>query len=137
MKENYTIVIADDDPDDHYLFQDALKGTGVKYDLIPFYDGSELLDYFQKKGKYKNSTPVNPDVIILDIHMPILNGIRTLEKLKSDKIVNETPVYMLSTTSPDRHMTQANELGARAYYEKPSTNHELKQIITEILSDVG
>jgi len=133
MKENYSIVLADDDADDHFLFTQALNNININCIATSVYDGSELLDYLLKKDKYGDSKAVNPDVIILDLNMPVLNGFETLKKIKSHKNIHEIPVYIMSTTKPYNQEKELIELGARHYYEKPYSAKKLEQIIAEIL----
>jgi len=133
MKENYSIVLADDDPDDHCFFQQALNTINSDCVLTSVYYGSELLDYLHKKGEQDDSKTRDPHVIILDLNMPVLNGFETLKKIKLNEHINKIPVYILSTTKPFNQEKEVIELGAEGYYEKPCSTKKLEQIIAEIL----
>jgi CheY-like chemotaxis protein len=133
MKENYSIVIADDDPDDHFLFLEAIKKINISSSLTSVYDGAELLNLLLKKDKYANNVLPNPDIIILDLNMPILDGFDTLEKVKANINLSGIPVYVMSNSNDAKQTERIMELGAKGFYTKPNKNGELQQIIAEIL----
>jgi CheY-like chemotaxis protein len=133
MKEEFSIVIVDDDQDDHLLFEEAAKAIHPQCNVMPFYDGSEFIHYLEQRGSILTSTA--HDVVVLDIHMPRLNGFEVLQRLKSDATLNSAPVYVLSTTKPNDRVRQALDFGAKKYFEKPWTTKGLEDIIREILND--
>src|SRR4030043_360523 len=82
---SYTILMADDDPDDCLLARDALRETGRPHDLRFVRDGEELTDYLCFQGEYadRRNAP-RPDLILLDLKMPKKDGREALRELKSD-----------------------------------------------------
>src|SRR5688572_3312797 len=94
-KECVTIIIAiaDDDPDDHLLCSDALKETNFKHCLATVPNGAELLDLLKNKGNYSHFDNFTPDFIILDVNMPIMDGLSALKEIKTDDKLKNIPVY--------------------------------------------
>lgn len=133
MKDNYSMIMVDDDPDDHFLFKEALGKINIRCQMTSVYNGLELIELLLKKESPDYSKPAYPDFIILDINMPVLNGFDTLEKIKSYKELNKIPVYIMSTSQNEEQVKQSTELGASGYYSKPNKLLKLQEIIAEIL----
>jgi CheY-like chemotaxis protein len=93
----------------------------------------ELLNFLLKKEQYINNELPNPDIIILDLNMPVLDGFDTLQKVKSNTNLSNIPVYVISSTTDSAEIERAMELGARAFYTKPDKSSKLQQIIAEII----
>lgn len=97
MEDNANISIrskviywAEDDLDDLLLFEAALSELSSAYHLISFANGQKLLDYIRD-----GLTP-KPDIVLLDINMPVMNGLETLQDIRS-KVSKDLPVFVLST----------------------------------------
>ena len=133
MKENYSIFLVDDDHDDHVFFHAALKKIQISCSLTSIYDGTELFNILLKKENHSNSTLETPDVIVLDINMPKLNGFEILQKVKSDAKLKSIPVYVLTTSQSLEETKMALDFGAKGFYTKPQDPEKLRQIIAEIL----
>src|SRR3954466_3702385 len=98
-----TVIVADDDLDDHEIIQLALRKSKFKPSVQAVYNGSQLLDLIHHRGNFINAKKVNPDFILLDINMPIMDGLQALEKLHNEKLSRKIPVYMLTTSTKDEH----------------------------------
>jgi len=133
VKENYSIFLVDDDPDDHFLFKEAMKKINVFSHITSLYDGSALLDLLLKKGDSVSNTSANPDLIILDLNMPIMDGFDTLLKIKSHAALSSIPVYILSTSQNSGDSKKAQDMGAKGFYDKPNSDGKMRQIIVEML----
>lgn len=133
MKTNYSIIMVDDDPDDHFFFQEALKKINTSCTLTSVYSGADLLNLLQKKENYSQSELEKPDLVIMDLNMPGLNGLATLEKLKSHVDLKNLPVHILSTSKDKKQIGDALELGAKGFHTKPNDQMELQKVIAEIL----
>lgn len=129
-----TILLADDDIDEHLFFREALnKINVVGHNVVSVYDGVQLLDYLQRKGLYKNSKSPLPDLIVLDLNMPLMDGIQTVQEVKAIPEFKNIPIYVLSHSA---NVTQANTcrlLGCSGFFEKPTKNDKLARIIETIL----
>jgi CheY-like chemotaxis protein len=115
--------IADDDPDDVDLFQEALSEIDRSITCTSMKDGKELLDTLAHQRSE------SPDVIFLDINMPEMGGWECLQQLKLHHRAKNIPVIMYSTSSAQRDVQKAIESGALAFYEKPSNYTQLKEFL--------
>ena len=81
MKHNIipTILIADDDADDRMMIKEALEENNFSHDMRFVQDGEELLDYLHQRGKYLTEKVLRPNLIILDLNMPKVDGQRSVE----------------------------------------------------------
>lgn len=134
MEAMINILLADDDIDEHLFFREALNKVNlVGHNIVSVYDGVQLLDYLQRKGLYKYSKSPLPDIIILDLNMPIMDGIQTVKEIKALEEFRNIPIYVLSHSAT---VTQANTcrvLGCSGFFEKPSKNDKLARILETIL----
>jgi CheY-like chemotaxis protein len=128
------ILLADDDVDEHIFFKEAInKINVVGHNVISVYDGVQLMDYLFRRGIYKNSKGPLPDLIILDLNMPLMDGFQVIKELKLKSDFKHIPIYVLSTTSNVTHVNNCRELGCAGYFQKQIKNDKLTQIIESIL----
>lgn len=113
------ILLAEDEEDHARLIQRALcEGGRLSSKIIWVNNGEEAINFVKKKGKYCESTP-SPNLIILDVKMPMKNGFEVLKELKTDAKYRTIPIVMLTTTSNVDDIKLALELGANDYIIKP------------------
>jgi two-component system response regulator len=132
MERNFSIIIADDDKDDQYIIQQALKETKLSHDLVFMSNGLELIDYLFGKGATKKQENTRPDLILMDLNMPLLDGYGVLEQVKSHTDFKDIPVYILSTSRFDYDKQKSLQLGAADFFSKPYQFEDLKVIIKDI-----
>jgi CheY-like chemotaxis protein len=120
------IFLADDDSDDIFLFREALKEVTGNVVVHVAENGDVLL-------KMLASQLHEPDLIFLDLNMPIKNGFQSLEEIRANNSYNNIPVAILSTTSDEKAIATAHQGGANAYITKPVAFADLKKIITKCL----
>ncbi len=115
-----TILHVDDDPAHRLLVRKNLINHSVFNKLIEVEDGKEAIDYLYDIGKYadKEKYPI-PDLILLDIKMPIMDGFEVLERLKNDPDKKHIPIIMLTTSSKEEEIAKGYKYGANAYVTKP------------------
>ena len=109
-----TVLMADDNPEMRLLLTNVLQQQG--HLVIEAADGDDLL-FWVKEEK--------PDVILLDLHMPKMDGFKTLEKLKSEEHSKDIPVIIISASQNRDDMAMAHELGAHGFIPKPWAAHDL------------
>ena len=126
-KEDVMILIADDDPDDRYLTWYALQETGFRGKVETMSSGEELLGYLSSSQKL-------PDLILLDLNMPRMDGFNVLEHIRSNVSYMAIPVHMLSISYTDLFKQKAKELGANQYHLKPDTYEGYEEIANSIRS---
>ncbi len=131
-EENAVVLMVDDDPDDRLIAKEAFEEIGLKAQLLFLGNGEELMDYVNRQGDFTDpaSSPV-PDVILLDINMPRMNGIEALQWLKAHATGKVIPVVMLTNSGNSDTIKQCYELGASSYVRKPL---EFKELITALSS---
>jgi CheY-like chemotaxis protein len=118
-----TFLLADDDADDKTLFCEALAEINPAITCHTAADGKEALDILAKDQIKK------PDIIFLDINMPVMDGWQCLGRLKEDTEHKDIPVIMYSTSSYQRDIDLALESGAFCFFTKPSDYRELRSIL--------
>jgi CheY-like chemotaxis protein len=125
--EKLTIFLAEDDQDDVFLFSNALHTLEKRHDLQVFGDGQELT-----KGLEAVSTTL-PDIIFIDINMPVKNGLEALRDIRQ-KYPVRLPVFLFSTTEDRVTVEQARRLGATGYLSKPKLQGDLERLLKQVLS---
>lgn len=127
-KEPVKIVLAEDDKDDQDLFTDALDGSKIPCELTTVENGQELIDHL------KDETEPKPDIIFMDINMPVKGGKEALAEIKSDEELKEIPTIMLSTSNNPNDIEDTFKKGANMYVQKPSSFPNFILILKKILS---
>jgi CheY-like chemotaxis protein len=122
------IALADDDEDDCVLFKDVLEELHISPLVSWAKNGEDLMQNLSK-----NHRPL-PDIIFLDVNMPIKNGIECLKEIREDERLKHLPVIIFSTSTQQWAVEQAYELRANLFIRKPDTFQKLKDIIQRILS---
>jgi CheY-like chemotaxis protein len=130
------VVIADDDFEDHSLIRNAIANCNVNHIVTSVYNGAQLMNLLLKEGFYKAATPVDPDLVILDLKMPILDGFGVLEQIKKYPELQKIPVFTLSDTLFNDDKERAIALGALQHYSKPYDAKELSRLIQSICTYV-
>src|SRR5262249_54511138 len=92
------ILLAEDSPLDVELTLSALKDNHVANDVIVVRDGEEALDYLYSRGSFKNRNQGNPAFVLLDLKMPRMDGLEALAVIKSDELLKQIPVVMLTSS---------------------------------------
>ena len=124
------ILMADDDKDDQLLIRDALNESSVRSTLRIVNDGKELIEYLQGKEQFfDRDVSVQPDLILLDLNMPRMDGRQALAAIKSDPVLRRIPVIILTTSTAEEDMLKAYDLGAASYFSKPVTYGGLVELM--------
>jgi CheY-like chemotaxis protein len=132
MEENqYKLLLADDDADDCIFFQEALEDLPVSTSLQTVSDGVELMDFL---SAYSGDLP---DMLFLDLNMPLKNGFDCLSEVKNDTRLKALPVIIFSTSLDMEVVSSLYEKGADYYIRKPSEFSRLKQVIHEAINAIG
>ncbi len=115
-----SILLVEDNPDDVELTMRALAKSHVANSVDLAVDGVEALDYLACKGKFADRDPcVLPQVILLDLKMPRLDGLEVLRHIRADEKTRLLPVVILTTSSEERDKVESYKLGANSYIRKP------------------
>lgn len=124
------ILIVEDNPDDELLTLTALKDNNISNDVVVVRDGEEALDYLFLRGKYKerNSRTV-PQVILLDLKLPKVDGLEVLQQIRSSNETKLLPVVVLTSSKEEADLIKSYQLGANSYIRKPVDFEQFTQAI--------
>lgn len=111
------ILLVEDNPADVRLTVETLKEEKIYNSLQVVSDGEEALDYLHKRGKYTEAT--RPDLILLDLNLPKVNGIEVLKDIKNDDKLKAIPVVVLTVSKSEEDILKAYNLHANCYITKP------------------
>ena len=120
---------AEDDEEDRLFFRECIVKGNEPVKLKEYEDGSAVIKHLLTTGSDNL-----PDIIISDIKMPVVDGAGLLGFLKEHKQFEHIPVIIFSTSSSSFDKKQCFELGAKAYFSKPSSLSELKSTVFEMIS---
>lgn len=114
------ILLIEDNPDDAKLTLRALAKSRVANEVVVAHDGVEAMEYLQCLGKFSGRNPdMLPQLILLDLKMPKMDGLEFLQRIRSDEKTRLLPVVVLTTSSEDRDRIESYKLGANSYVRKP------------------
>jgi two-component system response regulator len=114
------ILLVEDNPDDERLTIRALKKQNIENEIIVAHDGVEAIDYLFGQGKYEGrNLDKMPQVVLLDLKLPRLNGLDVLKRIRADERTHSIPVVVLTTSNEERDIVESYHLGANSYVRKP------------------
>ncbi len=125
--EKINIILTDDDTDEYELFKDAFDNLKVKCNLNYFHNGKELIDYMNKPDMEI------PDILFLDLNMPIMNGMECLRLIRADQKFRNLPIAIYSTSSSEKDQLETFMGGANIYIKKPDNFDEMKRILKHVM----
>ena len=114
----FVILLAEDEPADAHLVKTALAENRILSDLHHVLDGREVLEFLRQQGP-RFATAPRPDLILLDLNMPRMDGRECLAALKKDESFRDIPVVILTTSEVERDVVASYNLGASGYIAKP------------------
>jgi CheY-like chemotaxis protein len=126
--EPIKVILADDDKDDQELFEEALIEAKIPSELTTVDNGQELID------KLKDPTEPNPDIIFLDVNMPVKNGKEVLKEIKANETLKDIPTVILSTSKDAKEVEETFQAGANLYAQKPYSFRNFIILLKKIFS---
>ncbi|MFH1259712.1 MAG: response regulator [Elusimicrobiota bacterium] len=125
-----TILMADDDEDDQLMVKEAFAEARFINDLRFVENGEELTDYLYHKGEYANEADFpRPDLILLDLNMPLKDGREVLKEIKEDPELRRIPVVVLTTSKAEEDIYRTYNLGVNSFVIKPVTFEGLVEVV--------
>lgn len=118
ITEPFEILLIEDEPADANLVRLALKENRVFCNLHHVFDGVEGLAFLRQEGSQNSHAP-RPDLILVDINMPRMNGCEFLSAIKADEKLAAIPVVVLTTSDTDQDVRTSYQMGAAGYITKP------------------
>ena len=130
MLRRCRVLLVEDNPADVRLMQEAFKETPDEHDLQTATDGEEALDMMFARRQYAR-TP-KPDLVLLDINLPKINGHQVLEAMKGAPELMRIPVVMLSSSRSSDDVQKAYDHHANAYLTKPTDLYDYLHLVSEV-----
>jgi CheY-like chemotaxis protein len=130
--ENQRILLVEDDPDDVELIVNGLRRSSMGNEIDIVRDGVEALDYLFRRGAFGGRTTPDPLLILLDLKMPRMDGRQVLKEIKSDPVLKQVPVVVLTSSAQERDVASGYDLGANAYVVKPVRFGDLIEAVAQI-----
>jgi CheY-like chemotaxis protein len=129
----YTILVVEDDDNDAFLLDRALKKNGIVGPVQRVTDGVEAVAYLQGKGPYADRSLYQfPDVLFVDLKMPRMSGLELLGWLRDHPEFRVIPTIIMSSSRQNEDVRRAYHLGANTYFVKPTSFEELANLIKAV-----
>lgn len=132
MSRSIEILLVEDNPGDVRLTEEALKEGKLSNNLSVVWNGIEALAFLRQEGKYASSP--RPDLMLLDLNLPLKNGHEVLRELKSDPAIKSIPVVVLTTSSAEQDIQTTYDLHANCYITKPVDLDQFIKVVKSIES---
>lgn len=127
MTRAVQILLVEDDPADVMLTQEAFEEADFPHTLHVVRDGVEAIDFLNRKAEFADVP--RPDVILLDLNMPRMNGNEALAIIKADEALRHIPVIVLTTSRDERDIWRSYNLYANAYVPKPVNLRDFLNVV--------
>lgn len=133
MNSTKIILLIEDNPDDEELTLRALKKNKIRNEIVIVRDGAEALDYLFGQGAYEGrDVSVMPQVTLLDLKLPKIDGLTVLKKIRDNENTKTLPVVILTSSKEDRDLIQGYNLGANSYIRKPVDFNEFTEAVRQL-----
>jgi two-component system, chemotaxis family, response regulator Rcp1 len=124
------ILLVEDNPGDVRLTREALKDAKVKTSLTVVNDGVAALALLRKQGAYSNAP--TPDIVLLDLNLPRVNGMEVLTQIKSDESLKQIPVVVVTSSKAEEDVAKSYNLHANCYITKPIDFDQFMKMVRSI-----
>ena len=113
------ILLVEDNPDDEILTIRAFRRSGIGNKIVVARDGVEALDYLLGTGKRVGDGPLAPQLVLLDLNLPLIDGLEVLRRFREDTAGKMLPVVLLTSSREQRDLIAGYKLGCNSYVRKP------------------
>jgi two-component system response regulator len=127
------ILLVEDNADDVKLALRALKMHRVTNPVVVARDGVEALDYLMGPGSGTPEKPL-PALVLLDLKLPLVNGLETLQRIRAEELTRWLPVVVLTTSSEESDMQASYRLGANSYLRKPIDYDTFTEVVGKVVA---
>lgn len=124
------VLLVEDNEDDIELTLEALEDSKVRMEIHVVSDGISAMAFLRREGEYADKP--RPDLVLLDLNLPLMDGRETLKKIKEDPDLTEIPVVVLTTSVDDGDILSAYQQHANCYISKPVDFSKFTEIIRQI-----
>ncbi len=127
------IFLVEDNPDDEALTVRALRKNNILNEVVVARDGAEALDYLFCRGEYADRDPgLLPQVVLLDLKLPKIDGLEVLEQIRANKRTECLPVVILTSSKEEKDIINGYKLGANSYVRKPVNFQEFSEAVKNL-----
>jgi len=127
------IFLVEDNPDDEALTIRALRKNKIMNEVVVARDGAEALDYLFCRGEYANRDPgLLPQVVLLDLKLPKMDGLEVLEQIRANKRTKSLPVVILTSSKEEKDLMNGYKLGVNSYVRKPVDFQEFSEAVKNL-----
>lgn len=128
-----TILLVEDNPDDQELTLRALKKNQIMNEVVVASDGAEALDYLFCSGKYADREQKElPEVILLDLKLPKIDGLEVLKRIREDERTQLLPVVILTSSTEENDLFNSYKLGCNSYIRKPVNFEKFTEAVKQL-----
>lgn len=124
------ILLVEDNPGDVLLTRTTLRDSKVRNALVTVDNGVDALAYLRREGRFADA--VRPDVILLDLNLPRMDGREVLEQIKNDADLRTIPVVILTSSKAEEDVVRSYQLHANAYVTKPVGLDQFMDVVRHI-----
>lgn len=133
MANDRTILLVEDNPDDELLTLLAFKENEIGNEVIITRDGAEALDFLFGKGKFEGrNTSILPQVVLLDLKLPKVDGLEVLKQIRQNDQTKLLPVVVLTSSKEETDIVKSYESGANSYIQKPVDFEQFSEAIKQL-----
>lgn len=133
MESDKTILLVEDNPDDEALALRALKKSRIGNKIVVTRDGAEALDYIFGTGPYSDrDTSEMPQIILLDLKLPKIDGLEVLRRIRTDERTLLIPVAVLTSSNEEKDIVESYKLGANSYIRKPVDFEQFAESVRQL-----
>lgn len=131
--EEKLILLVEDNPDDEALTLRALSKNNIRNEIVVARDGAEALDFLFCQGIYaERDTRVMPQIILLDIKLPKVDGLEVLRRIRADTRTRLLPVVLLTSSKEEQDLIDGYSFGANSYIRKPVDFTQFSEAIRQV-----
>jgi two-component system, response regulator len=128
-----TILLVEDNPDDVLLTRRTLKKSNVCNEVVVARDGAEALDYLFATGTHEGrDLGVMPQVILLDLNLPKVDGLEVLRRIRSDERTRRLPTVIFTSSEDQEDLVEGYGLGANSYVRKPLDQAQFRAAVGQL-----
>jgi chemotaxis family two-component system response regulator Rcp1 len=132
MRPDFHILLVEDSRADVKIIERALRDGNVDHRLTVIHDGRRALDYLERLQDPECDADLEPDLILLDLNLPGIDGCQVLTQIKSDPRLRIIPVVVLTTSRRDEDVLQTYRAGANTYIQKPAEYPRYRDLVVTL-----